>query len=115
VTLYPRRWPASGRLPRTALAGSATPATVIDPTGCKGPTVYIVAWLHHRPATIHEVLRIEAATPDELLAGTASALRKKRIKPSHELAILQCPPGEAAALRANLEELMQQTDPSDDD
>ncbi|WP_159716163.1 hypothetical protein [Geminicoccus flavidas] len=61
------------------------------------------------------MLRIEAATPDELLAGAASALHKKRIKPSHKLAILQCPPGKAAELRADLEELMQQTDPADDD
>jgi hypothetical protein len=70
--------------------------------------MYICTWLEHCPPLFREVLRIEAETPAELLAGVALALRKGKIQPGHEMAIIQCPPGEGSDLRAAIQELMVQ-------
>jgi len=70
--------------------------------------MFVVAWIRHSPPLLHEVCRIAAMTRPELLAGVASALRKKRIQPGLELAIIDCPPSEDAELRDEIEMLMAQ-------
>jgi hypothetical protein len=70
--------------------------------------MYICTWLEHCPPLFREVLRIEAETRAELLAGVALALHKGKIQPNYEMAIIRCPPGEGAELRAAIQELMVQ-------
>ncbi|WP_191057517.1 hypothetical protein [Geminicoccus harenae] len=70
--------------------------------------VYVIAWIRRDPPTLREILRIVALSRPELLFGVASALRKGRIQPGLELAIIDCPPGEAGALRGEIEERMQE-------
>jgi hypothetical protein len=77
--------------------------------------MFAVAWVYELAGTEHEVHRVEAATRNELLAGAISAMRKRRIKRSHQVRIVQCPDGEdTGALIQAVEDAMQQVAPKAD-
>jgi hypothetical protein len=76
--------------------------------------MYRVSWIYRLLGEDHEVHQVEAATRDDLMAGVAAALRKGRIKPSHEVRILQCPDrDDADDLVDDVEHVMQQVGPTE--
>jgi hypothetical protein len=82
----------------------------LDPA--KGSPMFIFSWIYELAGTEHEALRIKAGSRDELLAGIISAMRKRQIKASHEMRVVQCPAGEdIGALIDDVEAAMQQVAP----
>jgi len=105
---------ATNKAARITLTGldSVTTCRASEPLGPQGRRATNL--IRRAPPRLQEVLRIDALSRPELLFGVASALRRGRIAPGLELAIIDCPDGEAPALRAEIEARMQEIDVSDD-